>query len=597
MTLRLVAIAVLVVTTGDVVAAPLIAPQAGGYAITGPSWRASVGADGAFTSLQVGGREFLFSRGGFPRGGYAYQDGALVLPEVAGQGSRLVAKSDKVVLTYEFADTSLDLSVQNLTDKDMLFVIVMSKDVTVVRGEEGKYRRTPLGMDYREVTWFALPGRVGMTGLRRIWGPWSDGYQVCEALIRAGQTGRTVFDLGLATPEETAKVEAAMNRVIEPPTDPTGPMWDLNRFGQAPAYEPATGYDWAETADGVQPIFLEGPPFEGEPTKVFAWLGIPPHAPEVKLPGMVLIHGGGGTAFAHWVKMWNDRGYAAIAMDTCGCVPVGSYGNWERHPQGGPPGWGGWDQTDWPREDQWTFHAIADVMLAHSLLRSLPEVDADRIGVTGISWGGYLTSLTAGVDPRYRFAAPVYGCGFTLDMSFGDSVRGLQPEQRDRWMRWWDPAAYLKDAAMPILWINGTNDFAYTMNGWQKSYREPTGPRYLSLRIAMPHGHNEGEAPEEIHAFADQILKGEPGLCRVTGQGRDGGDAWVTFDAPVAIAKAELCYTTDDGKWTERKWRAVPGEMTPGRATAALPEGTKCYYLNLTDERGLIISSEHEELP
>jgi dienelactone hydrolase len=311
---------------------------------------------------------------------------------------------------------------------------------------------------------------------------------------------------------------------------------------------------------------------------------------------MVLVHGGGGTAFAHWVKMWNDRGYAAIAMDTCGCVPVGVYGEWQHHERGGPPGWGGFGQLDWPREDQWTFHAVADALLAHSLLRSLPDVDRARIGVTGISWGGYLTSLIAGVDPRFALAAPVYGCGFTLDMTFGDEIRRLTPAQQDHWMRWWDPGAYLQKAAMPILWVNGTNDFAYTMNGWQKSYRRPTGPRGLSLRLRMEHGHTQGEAPEEIHAFADQVLRGGPPLCRVTGQGRDGARVWVTFAAEATVRKAELCYTRDAGPWPERHWEAVPAALGEGKATATLPEGARCYYLNLVDDRDLLISGEHEEL-
>jgi hypothetical protein len=31
------------------------------------------------------------------------------------------------------------------------------------------------------------------------------------------------------------------------------------------------------------------------------------------------------------------------------------------------------------------------------------------------------------------------------------------------------------------------------------------------------------------------------------------------------------------------------------RATAALPAGTRVYYLNLFDERGCVVSTEHEE--
>ena len=79
---------------------------------------------------------------------------------------------------------------------------------------------------------------------------------------------------------------------------------------------------------------------------------------------------------------------------------------------GGPPGWGGFDQVDSPRADQWTYHAVADVILAHSLLRSLPEVDADRTGVTGISWGGYLTCIVAGVDADLNLPFQSMAAGF-----------------------------------------------------------------------------------------------------------------------------------------------------------------------------------------
>ena len=39
------------------------------------------------------------------------------------------------------------------------------------------------------------------------------------------------------------------------------------------------------------------------------------------LPVVVLVHGGGGTAFKEWAKLWAKRGYAAIAMDLAGCGP------------------------------------------------------------------------------------------------------------------------------------------------------------------------------------------------------------------------------------------------------------------------------------
>jgi cephalosporin-C deacetylase-like acetyl esterase len=156
---------------------------------------------------------------------------------------------------------------------------------------------------------------------------------------------------------------------------------------------------------------------------------------------MVLVHGGGGTAFADWVKLWVARGYAAIAMDLCGCLPRKGKSGWERLPDGGPPGWGGFDQIDQPAGDQWTYHAVADVLLAHSLLRSYPEIDPEKIGITGISWGGYLTCIAASIDARFKFAAPVYGCGFLGDDStWLGTFEKMGKEKAAKWLGLWDPS-------------------------------------------------------------------------------------------------------------------------------------------------------------
>lgn len=370
-------------------------------------------------------------------------------------------------------------------------------------------------------------------------------------------------------------------------------MWDLERLSAPPATYPAEGFE----AEGVEALFYEGVPFEGRSTRVFAWLGLPQVAPGERVPGMVLVHGGGGTAFAEWVRLWNERGYAAIAMDTCGATPGGEHMKRPRHEFSGPPGWGGFGQIDRPREDQWTYHAVAAVILGHSLLRALPEVDSDRIGLTGISWGGYLACIVAGVDARFRLAVPVYGCGHYLETAFGGAVRALGPERAERWMRWWDPSVYLRDAAMPLLWVTGSNDFAYWFPALQKSYRTAPGPRTLCIRLRMPHGHGgAGEKPEEIRAFADNILRGGPPLPAITGQGREGDDVWVTFTSAIPVVGAELNFTRDVGNWPDRNWEATPAHLEAGRACAALPEGATVYYLNLVDERGLVVSSEHEEL-
>jgi len=373
--------------------------------------------------------------------------------------------------------------------------------------------------------------------------------------------------------------------------------WDINALSHPPAMRPADGFE----EKGVTPIFFDSVPYQGKPTQVFAWYGLPDPMPTEKVPAMVLVHGGGGTAFAEWVRLWTARGYAAIAMDTCGAVPRGEYGKWERSGKGGPNGWGDFDHAAAPVGDQWPYHAVASVVLAHSLIRSFPQVDPDRTGVTGISWGGYLTCITAGVDSRFKFAAPVYGCGFLGENSaWLDAFAKMPEDLSKRWLSLWDPSVYLPQAAMPMLWVTGTNDFAYPMDSLQKSYRLPSGPRALAIRLRMPHGHGgAGENPEEIHAFANHVLRGAPPLPRITAQGREANVLWATHDLSTPVASAELLYTKAIGKWQDREWFSMPAryDATAQRAEAALPEEATVAYLNLIDPSGNVVSSEHIELP
>jgi dienelactone hydrolase len=374
--------------------------------------------------------------------------------------------------------------------------------------------------------------------------------------------------------------------------------WDVKALSVAPkVFE-----DPQHSRAGVQAIFYAGVPWRGKPTRVFAYYALPKTTGKGKVPAMVLVHGGGGSAFIPWVQLWVSRGYAAIAMDTCGAT---SNGEWKekKHPRdeyGGPPGWGGFDQIDEPVTDQWTYHAVADVILANSLIRSFPQVDSNRVGLTGISWGGYLVSIVAGLDHRFKFVAPVYGCGFLGDDSVWlPDFQKMGPERARRWLALWDPSVYLPHARAPMLWVDGSNDFAYPMDSLQRSYRLPKGPRILSLRLRMPHGHIEGANPKEIQAMADAVLRKGIPLARITRSGRRGRDVWATFKSKAPIIKAELNYTADTGPWQKRKWEAIPAvlDAQAGRVTAKLPKETAVYFFNLVDARGLVVSSEHEVLP
>ncbi|MDR3707090.1 MAG: acetylxylan esterase [Capsulimonadaceae bacterium] len=380
----------------------------------------------------------------------------------------------------------------------------------------------------------------------------------------------------------------------------TNHPFDLDTLFQTPAYTQTP----EPTERGLEALLFDGEPLCGRATRVFAWYGAPsiPAAPG-PVPGIVLVHGGGGTAFADWVRLWNARGYAAIAMDLDGCLPVAAGDRWKRLEDGGPDGIVNgaatpFAQIDYPVRDQWTYHAVAAVIRAHSLLRSRPDVDPARIGITGISWGGFLTCIVAGLDKRFRFAAPVYGCGFSAQSpNWQRDFDALGPEKSARWTELWDPSRYLPEANLDMLWVNGTNDFAFPLPLHQRSYRLAPGPRSLCIRVRMPHGHNgPGENPAEIRAFADNLVREAVPLIRVTVQGEDAGTVWCAFDAGAfPVTSAELTYTCDTATdWVEREWNVAPAaiDAAGGIASAKLPPEVTAYFVNLFDTRALCVSAE-----
>lgn len=376
-------------------------------------------------------------------------------------------------------------------------------------------------------------------------------------------------------------------------------LWDVPALSRIPAIHRVKTRE-----EGVNAVFYESVPYRGRGTRVFAYYGFPRGCEDRRCPGVVLVHGGDGTAFAEWVRLWNSRGFAAIAMDTCGSQPdLAPRDNpyspaIRRHAHAGPPGWGGFDQIDEPLRDQWTYHAVAAVIAAHSVLKSLSSGDSTRIGITGISWGGYLTSIVAGLDPRFRFAAPVYGCGFlNEDSDWMEEFRTIGEERTRKWVEHWDPSRYLSAVVMPTLWVDGTNDYAYPLSSLQNSYRLTQGPRTLSTRVRMPHNHPDGATPPEIPAFAAGVLGIAEPLASVTRiQPATHGSVRLDFQSRTPIVTAELNFTTDVGSWKDRLWNTLPASLSSSQsfATAELPKATKAYFINLTDQRGLIVSSEHQ---
>ena len=114
----------------------------------------------------------------------------------------------------------------------------------------------------------------------------------------------------------------------------------------------------------------------------------------------------------------------------------------------------------------------------------------------------------------------------------------------------------------------------------------------------MPHGHGAaGENPEEIHVFANSILRAGTPLPNITAHGVDGDNAWAVFVSTGPVTKAELCFTRKAGRWQDREWESVPAEidLLTSKVTATIPTDATVFYLNVFDDRHCAVSTPHVE--
>ncbi len=250
--------------------------------------------------------------------------------------------------------------------------------------------------------------------------------------------------------------------------------------------------------EGVKAIEYDGATYKNEPTKVFAYIGYP--STEGKHPAVVLVHGGGGTAFAEWVRIWNERGYVAIAMDTEGKRPDNS-----RDGLGGP-------YTDYmmnPRidiQDQWMFQAVSTVIRATTILANDEHVDNTKIGIVGISWGSVICSIALGCDDRYSFGVPIYGSGFLYDSrsAFASSDRP------DAMYSLYDPSLYFKYYKAKIMYANSDHDPHFSSNITSKSATILGAD--LVFIAEHTHGHDTAWKINEVYEFADSMTENKTTL-------------------------------------------------------------------------------------
>jgi dipeptidyl aminopeptidase/acylaminoacyl peptidase len=185
---------------------------------------------------------------------------------------------------------------------------------------------------------------------------------------------------------------------------------------------------------------------------VHGWLMKPAGFSQRKRWPLVLeVHGGPETMFAatffHEFQVLAARGYAVLYTN-----PRGSKGYGEAFTAR--------IFADWGNQD------AADCMAAVEAAADARWVDSDRLGVTGGSYGGFMTAWLVGHTNRFQAAVSQRGCynfsSFygTSDIGpwFGDYILGGPVYEREALYRERSPLTYAPQMQTPLLLIHSEQD-------------------------------------------------------------------------------------------------------------------------------------------
>lgn len=250
--------------------------------------------------------------------------------------------------------------------------------------------------------------------------------------------------------------------------------------------------------------------FDGTVISAFLWM--PANLKrDGSAPGVVLPHGGptGQTvdSFNRTALALASRGYAVIAPNVRGSTGYGM-----AFQKANVKDLGGGD--------------LQDEVYAAKFLAATGYVDPKRIGITGGSYGGYMTLMAIGKTPDvWAAAVEEYGIinWFTMlkhedpflrqyEMSLlGDPVKDRKIYEAD------SPITYIKNAKAPLLVLQGDNDIRVPKEEAEQvvSILKNAG-RTVEAHYYPNEGHgftkreNQIDALERTVAWFDRYLKGGP---------------------------------------------------------------------------------------
>ena len=222
----------------------------------------------------------------------------------------------------------------------------------------------------------------------------------------------------------------------------------------SPRRRTTMGSRWSKRFDWPEMREVEAP---GPGGPIHTWIASPAGAGDAPLPTVVDVHGGplGGWAPAPSVEvvLLCARGYRVVLPNIRGSTGYGR--DWIRPLLGN---WGGPDAED--------VHAAVDHVVALGL------ADPDRLGVLGLSYGGFMVNWLVGTTDRFKAGVSVAGVSNQISAwSVGDAGVDFNrwtllgtPLDREGVEGLWrqSPLANAANVRTPLLLLQGEADLRCT---------------------------------------------------------------------------------------------------------------------------------------
>lgn len=176
------------------------------------------------------------------------------------------------------------------------------------------------------------------------------------------------------------------------------------------------------------------------------------YEPGKKYPAILHIHGGPRTVFGgvyhHEMQMWANAGYFVFF-----CNPRGSDGRGDAFGDIT----GKYGTVDYENIMEFT----------DEMLRKYPDVDQEKVGVTGGSYGGFMTNWIIGHTKRFAAAASqrsianwvVFEHTSDIGPSFTANNQGATTRQDVEKLWWHSPLKYADTCTTPTLFIHSDQDY------------------------------------------------------------------------------------------------------------------------------------------